>query len=96
MVRKKAPQSGITITARQAEILEGVGQGLTFTTIAERLSLSPATIAYHVGQLQAKLHTGSLPALVALAMVSGVLTNDQFPLQMTGSLLIDGAILPEK
>jgi DNA-binding CsgD family transcriptional regulator len=95
VVLRKTSQQGIRITARQAEILEGVGQGLTFATIARRLSLSPATVAYHVGQMQMKLHTGSLPALVALAMVGGILTNDQFPLQLTGNLILDGVVIPE-
>lgn len=86
---------GVKLSRRQAQILEGIGRGNTYRTLAERLAISPATVSYHVGQLQQKLRTPTLPALIGLAIVSGILSNDQFPLELTGNLVVADDFLPE-
>lgn len=83
------------LSRRQAQILEGIGRGNTYRVLAEKLAISPATVSYHVGQLQMKLRTPTLPALVGLAIVSGILSSDQFPLELTGNLVIPDEFLPE-
>ncbi len=85
----------MNLTRRQAEILEGIGRGNTYRVVAERLSISPATVAYHVGRLQQMLRTPTLPALIGLAIVSGILSSDQFPLELTGNLVVPDDLLPE-
>lgn len=77
------------LTAQQVEILVGVSRGHAYKTIAQKLRLSPATISYHVSSMQKRLGAPSLPALIALAIVAGVLTNDQWPIEATGSLFLD-------
>ncbi|GAA4267528.1 helix-turn-helix transcriptional regulator [Frondihabitans peucedani] len=95
MTRKKPVQEGVVLSAQQAEILAGIGAGETYSTVAKRLSLSTSTIGYHVGRLQQKLHAGNVPALIALVMVAGILTTDQFPIQATGDLVIDPSLIPD-
>jgi DNA-binding CsgD family transcriptional regulator len=76
------------VSPRQVEILVLLSSGETYKAIAHRLNLSTATVSYHVGRLQLLFQTRSLPALVALAIVSGILTNNQWPLEGTGDLLL--------
>lgn len=86
---------GVRLSRRQAQILEGIGRGNTYRVLAEKLAISPATVSYHVGQLQMRLRTPTLPALIGLAIVSGILSSDQFPLQWTGSLVVPDALIPD-
>lgn len=95
MTARPTPPKGLRLSRRQAEILEGIGRGNTYRALADKLAISPATISYHVGQLQQQLRTPTLPALVGLAIVSGILSSDQFPLELTGNLVIADEFLPE-
>lgn len=95
MTSRRAEQRGLLLSRRQAEILEGIGRGITYRALADKLAISPATVSYHVGQLQQKLRTPSLPALIGLAIVSGILSSDQFPLEWTGSLVVPDEFLPD-
>lgn len=47
------------VTAREFEVLELVAQGLTSSTIAQQLFLSPRTIETHVARLLAKTGAGN-------------------------------------
>jgi DNA-binding CsgD family transcriptional regulator len=77
-----------SVSARQVEILVLLSQGETYKAVAHRLHLSPGTVSYHVGRLQMLFQTRSLPALVALAIISGILTNNQWPPDGTGQLFL--------
>jgi DNA-binding CsgD family transcriptional regulator len=74
------------LSERQTEILVLLARGEAYKSIASRLSLSPGTVSYHVGRLQQIFQTRSLPALIALAIISGILSNDQWPVVATGQL----------
>jgi len=54
-------------TAREAEVLAGVAQGLANKEIAARLSLSPRTVEKHVESLMRKMDTRTRTGLAAAA-----------------------------
>jgi DNA-binding CsgD family transcriptional regulator len=72
------------LSERQIEILVRISRGETYQAIATELFLSPATVSYHVANLQRIFQARGLPSLVAKAVVAGVLSSDAFPLQPTG------------
>jgi DNA-binding NarL/FixJ family response regulator len=55
------------VTAREAEVLRLLGDGLTNAAIAERLYLSVRTIETHVSSLLSKLHLDGRGQLIALS-----------------------------
>jgi DNA-binding CsgD family transcriptional regulator len=56
------------VTAREAEVLALVAEGMTNPEIARRLFLSPRTIQTHVSSLLAKLGVPSRAGLIAIGM----------------------------
>jgi DNA-binding NarL/FixJ family response regulator len=62
------------LTAREREVLEQVGRGLTNDEIARRLYLSPATARTYVSRLLAKLAARDRAGLVVQAYESGLVT----------------------
>lgn len=64
-----APAEGIeTLTAREIEVLEEVGRGLTSKEIAAQLQLSPRTVEVHRANIKKKLHCESAAQLVRTAV----------------------------
>jgi DNA-binding CsgD family transcriptional regulator len=80
---------GFTLSQRQVEILVLLSHGAPYKHIARNLYLSPATVSYHVGILQERFRAPNLGALIGLAIVHGVLTPDQLPIEATGVLEVD-------
>ena len=60
------------LTAREAEVLRLVAEGLTNREIAERLVLSQNTVIRHVANIFAKLEVNSRAAAVAVAAEQGL------------------------
>jgi DNA-binding NarL/FixJ family response regulator len=58
------------LTAREAEVLEQVGQGWTNSEIAARLFLSQRTVEHHVSSLLAKLGMHSRREAMRLALAT--------------------------
>jgi DNA-binding NarL/FixJ family response regulator len=61
------------LTAREAQVLEGLAQGLGNRAIAESLHISTHTAKFHVAQIIAKLDATSRAHAVAKALRAGLL-----------------------
>jgi DNA-binding NarL/FixJ family response regulator len=57
-----------TLTAREKEVLEGVGKGLTSKEIAEQFNLSPRTVEVHRANIKKKLQCDSAAQLLRMAV----------------------------
>ncbi len=68
IVKSKPAESGFRLTDRESEILTFIVHGLTNRQIAEKLSLSPATIKFHVSSILAKLNAVSRAEAAAIAI----------------------------
>ena len=65
------------LTARQAEVLQLLDEGLSNIEIADRLFVSPRTIEHHVSAVLAKLDASTREEAVTQAHSEGLLTiND--------------------
>lgn len=74
--RPSSVQSGPgPLSARELEVLVEVAAGLTNQAVAERLHLSPHTVARHLGNIYDKLGVRTRTAAVAAATARGLLTG---------------------
>lgn len=73
----------------QVDILKHLARDEDYETVAQELNMSTDGIKYHLGQMRLLLNMKSLHAIIALAIVAGVLTNNQWPIDSTGDLFID-------
>lgn len=64
------------LTARQAEVLELLGEGLSNIEIADRLFVSPRTVENHVSAVLTKLDSSTRMEAVSRAREEGVLPAD--------------------
>ena len=66
--RPRAPPCPFGLTAREAEVLRLVAEGLTNAQIAARLFLSPRTVKQHLPSIYTKLGVASRAAATAFAL----------------------------
>lgn len=66
-----------TLTAREREVLHLAAEGLNYTAIAARLSISPRTVEMHHGSLMRKLHLRSQTELIRFALRRGILPLEE-------------------
>jgi DNA-binding NarL/FixJ family response regulator len=66
---------GAGLTARQAEVLELLDEGLSNSEIADRLFVSPRTVEHHVSAVLAKLDSTTREEAVATAARQGLLAT---------------------
>ncbi|MBN8460728.1 MAG: response regulator transcription factor [Verrucomicrobia bacterium] len=67
----QSPPPPASLTAREAEILGLLAQGLLYKEIADRVSISYATVNNHVRHIYEKLHVNSRSQAVAKWLGSG-------------------------
>ena len=65
-----------TLTAREREVLHLAAEGLNYTAIATRLSISPRTVEMHHGNLMRKLHLRTQTELIRFALQRGIVPLD--------------------
>lgn len=64
----------VTLTGREAQVLELMADGLTNKEIAAKLNVTPETIKSHVRNLLSKYDVATRTALVSVAFRNGVVT----------------------
>jgi DNA-binding CsgD family transcriptional regulator len=68
----RAPDYPAGLSAREAEVLRLVAQGLTNAQVADRLSLSPRTVDRHLNSVYTKLGVSSRSAATRFALEHGL------------------------
>jgi DNA-binding CsgD family transcriptional regulator len=75
LVRADLPYAETPFTAREAEVLELLRQGLTYREMATELAVSPKTVEKHVAAILRKTGTSNRTAAVVTAIGKGWLTT---------------------
>ncbi len=73
---RPASEEPATLTARQIEILQLAGQGLSYKEIADYLSVSEHTIKYHMGEVLQRLGVKNREQAVAYALNRGLIRRE--------------------
>jgi DNA-binding NarL/FixJ family response regulator len=68
---RRTPGSADTLSAREAEVLQGLADGLSNKEIAARLYISDHTVKFHVVAILQKLGAASRTEAVVLAASAG-------------------------
>jgi DNA-binding NarL/FixJ family response regulator len=79
----------VRLSPDELRIVAGLAAGRTYRAIATEVGLAPATIAYHANRLQQRLGVGNNVALVAIALVTGILLPGQWPPALSGVTEVD-------
>jgi PAS domain S-box-containing protein len=77
-------RSGVRLSRREIEVLEGVTEGLSSADLARRLGLSRQGVEYHVRKLMELFGVPNRPALVGRAYALGVLVPGLWPPRAVG------------
>jgi DNA-binding NarL/FixJ family response regulator len=72
-VGRSSPAELNVLTAREREVLQLVGRGMSNAEIAEHLVMSPATSKTHVSRIMTKLHVRDRAQLVVIAYETGLI-----------------------
>lgn len=59
---------GKDLTARECEVLQALGEGLTNAEVARRLTISESTARFHISNVYMKLGVGNRTEAVRLAL----------------------------
>jgi DNA-binding NarL/FixJ family response regulator len=71
VIEDDGPDPSASLTPREVQILTLAGQGLSVQTIAERLTISPATVKTHLEHIYRKLDVHDRTAAVVRALRAG-------------------------
>jgi len=69
------------LTAREVEVLGLIARGLSNKEAAERLVISPKTVAHHVEHIYVKIDASNRAAASLFAMQHGLLPEEEFPVR---------------
>jgi DNA-binding NarL/FixJ family response regulator len=58
-LQKDTTEETVKLTGREVEVLEQLSTGLTYTSIAENLIISPSTVRRHIENIYKKLQVHS-------------------------------------
>ncbi|MEW1956651.1 helix-turn-helix transcriptional regulator [Kineococcus sp. NPDC059986] len=73
--RGQAPsRPGVSLTAREQEILQMIADGCPGSVVAERLGLAPNTVAQHLASVRRKYGVRSSAAAAAVARQDGLIS----------------------
>jgi HD-GYP domain-containing protein (c-di-GMP phosphodiesterase class II) len=67
------------LTAREVEVLRLLARGLSNKEIAERLVISPKTVANHAEHIYSKINASTRAAAGLFAMQHGLMPEEEFP-----------------
>jgi PAS domain S-box-containing protein len=88
-VEQLPARSGIRLSRREIDVLEGVAEGLSSSDVARRLGLSTQGVEYHVRKLMELFGVPNRPALVGRVYALGVLVPGLWPPRATGHVAAD-------
>lgn len=71
--RQSGKKVDFGLSAREMEILEGIGRGESYQTIAEKLDISPGTVRKHIENIYRKLQVHNKVEAVQLALRHGMI-----------------------
>ena len=80
MRRREGPAG---LTTREVEVLRLLARGMPNKEIAQRLVISPKTVANHVEHIYAKIDTTNRAAASLFAMQHGLLPEEEFEARVT-------------
>jgi HD-GYP domain-containing protein (c-di-GMP phosphodiesterase class II) len=80
MRRREGPAG---LTTREVEVLRLLARGMPNKEIAERLVISPKTVANHVEHIYAKIDTSNRASASLFAMQHGLLPEEEFEARVT-------------
>jgi DNA-binding NarL/FixJ family response regulator len=69
------PDDPAHLTERQAEVLQLVGQGLTYKEIAAQLVITERTVKFHMREILQKLHLQNKSQVIAYAVRTGLVSG---------------------
>ena len=69
----QAPDALGSVTPRESEVLNLLGQGLQNKEIAAQLGISERTVKFHVGSILSKLNAGNRTEAVTIAVQRGLI-----------------------
>lgn len=68
----------VSITGREAQIIELIAEGCSYTNIAQRLNLSAHTVTTHRKKIMQKLGVNNTAAVVLYAVKNGLVSPNKF------------------
>ena len=71
--RQSGKKVDFGLSVREMEILEGIGRGESYQTIAEKLDISPGTVRKHIENIYRKLQVHNKVEAVQLALRHGMI-----------------------